>query len=205
VFDLSDAWISPHYRHDQIDLETASIDDRIALFEDRIRGYITTPCRLLVNSYENSTFLIILAVFSCVELIEVLNRGVSSRYKSQEFFKSGFRRVYKIQRPKHLSAKLFETRMEAILDDFYVQVRCGLMHVAATRSKVIWSKELKAPIAIKYDEVEDHVDAIVINPARCLLNLDVYVSEFCRDLRSNNNAELRNRFDQGWKALRSEG
>ena len=38
MFDLHGAWVSPHYLHDHIDLETASVDDRVAVFEDRIRG-----------------------------------------------------------------------------------------------------------------------------------------------------------------------
>ena len=92
MFDLRGAWISPHYLHDHIDLETASIDDRIAVFEDRMRGYFTTPCRLLSNIYENSIMIILLAVLSCIELIEVLHRGESSHGRSRDFFGSGFRK-----------------------------------------------------------------------------------------------------------------
>ena len=62
------ALIGSHYTTDIIDLETASLDDRIALFEDRVRGYFTTPARLLAKTYENSFFLILLVVSMCVEL-----------------------------------------------------------------------------------------------------------------------------------------
>jgi len=205
MFDLRGAWLSPHYLYDHIDLETASIEDRIAVFEDRIRGYFTTPSRLLANIYENSGILILLAVLSCIELIEVLNRGESSSGHSAEFFKSGFRRVFNPQAPPDVPVEAFEKHLQKMLDDVYVQVRCGLMHVGTTRSKVLISKELPAPAAIRYNATQDRAESITINPNRSLVALDVFVSEYCRDLRNRSNEDLRMRFDKGWLALRSEG
>lgn len=205
MFNLGGAWVSPHYLYDHIDLETASIDDRVAVFEDRIRGYFTTPARLLGNIYENSIMLILLSVMSCIELIEVLHRGESSRGRSQEFFQSGFRRVFNPQAPPHVTLDEFENHLQKMLEAVYVQVRCGLMHVGTTRSKVLISKELPAPAMIHYNETQDRAESITLNPHRTLLALKVFVSEYCRDLRDHNNVELRTRFDQGWRALQDEG
>jgi len=205
MFDLRGAWVSPHYLHDHINLQTASIDDRVAVFEDRMRGYFTTPSRLLGNIYENSIILILLAVLSCIELIEVLNTGESSRSRSPEYFKSGFRRVFKPQPPSHVTSEVFEGHLDRMLDAVYVQVRCGLMHVGTTRSRVLISKELKAPAMINYSPAEDRAESIIINPNWCLIALDVYLSEYCRDLRNHANEDLRARFDRGWLALREEG
>jgi hypothetical protein len=205
MFDLRGAWVSPHYLHDHIDLETASIDDRVAVLEDRIRGYFTTPCRLLANLYENSIMLILLAVLSCIELIEVLHRGESSRSRSQEFFKSGFRRVFRPQAPQDVPQEVFERNLDRMLDEVYVQVRCGLMHVGTTRSRVLIDKQLNAPAAIEYNPSKGQAESITINANLCLLGLDIFLSEYCRDLRNHANEELRASFDRGWLALRSEG
>jgi hypothetical protein len=190
---------------EHIDLETSSIDDRIALFEDRIRGYFTTPARLLGNIYENSGTLILIAVLSCIELIEVLHRGQSSSSRSAEFFRSGFRRVFNPQPPSDVPLEVFEPQLQRMLDELYVQVRCGLMHVGATRSKVLISKDLNAPAAINYNATQGRAESIIINPGPCLLALDVFVSEYCCSLRNRDNKELREAFDRGWLALRSEG
>lgn len=205
MFDLRGAWISPHYLHEHIDLETASIDDRVAVFEDRVRGYFTTPSRLLANIYENSIMIVLLAVLSSIELLEVLHRGESSRGHSQDFFNSGFRRVFNPQPPPDITDEVFETHLQRMLDEVYIQVRCGLMHVGTTRSKVLISKDLQAPAAIRYNATQDRAESITINPNRSLIALDVFVSEYCRDLRDHGNEELRMKFDQGWLALRSEG
>jgi hypothetical protein len=205
MFDLRGAWIGPHYMREHIDLETSSIDDRIALFEDRIRGYFTTPARLLANIYENSGTLVLIAVLSCIELIEVLLRGESSRNRSAEFFKSGFRRVFNPQPPANVPLDVFEAQLQRMLDELYVQVRCGLMHVGATRSKVLVRKDLNAPAVIQYNAAQERAESIIVNPAHCLLALDVFVSELCCSLRNHDNKEMRDAFDRGWLALRSEG
>lgn len=205
MFDLQGSWISPHYLHDHIDLLTASIEDRIAVFEDRIRGYFTTPARLLANVYENSILLTLLAVLGCIELIETLHRGESSRRRSQEFFVSGFRRVFNPQPPPGVSEATFEKHLQTMLKAFYIQVRCGLMHIGTTRSKVLISKELQAPAAIRYNATQDRAESITINPDLSLLALEMFVSEYCRDLRDRSNEELRRKFEEGWLALRSDG
>jgi hypothetical protein len=205
MFDLRGAWIGPHYLQEHIDLETSSIDDRVALFEDRVRGYFTTPSRLLANMYENSGALILIAVLSCIELIEVLHRGESSQNRSAEFFKSGFRRVFNPQPPSDVPLDVFESQLQRMLDELYVQVRCGLMHAGTTRSKVLIRKDLNAPAVVNYNATQGRAESIVVNPNRCLLALDVFVSEYCCRLRNHDNKELRDAFDQGWLALRSEG
>ena len=205
MFDRHLAWVSPHYLHEHIDLQTASIDDRVAILEDRIRGYFTTPCRLLAILYENSVMLILLSVFSCIELLEVLHRGEASRRRSEEFFKSGFRRVFRPQRPPHIPEDVFERHLGRMLEEVYVQVRCGLMHAGVTRSKVVVSKDLGVPAAITYNAALDTAESITLNPNHCLLALEVFLSEYCTDLRNHDNQQLRDAFDRGWMALRSEG
>jgi len=201
MFDIKGSLVSPHYLYDQVDLDKATIDDRIAIFEDRIRGYITTPCRLLANIYENSVFLVLLAVLSSIELIEVFNRGESSRNKSKEFFKAGFRRVFQPQCPQSLSPEAFEEQVGTILDILYIQVRCGLVHTATTRSKVLLDNELKVPVEVTCNKTNNQVESIILNSYRCLLDLDLYISKYCRDLRKSDNKEIRSKFDQGWNSL----
>jgi hypothetical protein len=201
----SSTWVSPHYTHGQIDLESASLEDRIAILEDRVRGYFTTPSRLLTNIYENSIFLVLLAIFSSVELIETLHRGSSSKGSSEEFFKSGFKRIFKPQAPKEIPPENYERDLDKVLSELYVQARCGLMHLGTTRSKVVVSKQLNAPLTVEFDQLKAEVTQIVLNPNAMLLALDLFLSDYCRDLRNQDNSEMRQKFDSGWVALGEEG
>lgn len=203
--DQSPIWISPHYLDSQIDLETASIDDRITVFEDRIRGYFTTPSRLLSSIYHNGHLMVLLAVFSCVELIESFHKGESIKEKSKPFFKEGFNRIYQPVPPVSMHPDQFEARLDVILDEIYVQIRCGLMHSATTRSKVIIDKGTEAPILVSYDSAREEVLALIINPGRSLLALDVFLSDYCTSLRDSLNSDLRANFNKAWSALREEG
>jgi hypothetical protein len=205
MFDKSGSWLSPHYLHDQIDLKAASIEDRIAILEDRLRGYYTTPARLLSNLYENSMLIILLAIFSCVELIESFHQGKSSNRKSKPYFKSGFRRIFNPTAPQSIPLERYEANLDKALDEIYLQARCGLMHVGVTRSKVMIDKGLEAPVAIQFDGKKDEVLAIVFNPNRSLLALDVFLSDYFRELRNPDNENLRDNFDRAWKALADEG
>jgi len=188
-----------------IDLDTASIDERIAILEDRLRGYFTTPSRLLDNIYENSMLMILLAIFSCVELLESLYIGESSKNKSREFFKSGFRRIYQPKPSVPIPPEKYEADLDASLDELYIQARCGLMHTASPRSKVVIDKRVDVPVAISFNSTKDEVEQIILNPSKALLTLDVYLSEYCSKLRNPSNSDLRDRFNKAWQDLKSEG
>ena len=198
------ALIGPHYTTDIIDLETASWDDRIALFEDRVRGYFTTPARLLAKTYENSFFLILLVVSMCVELLEIFHQGQSSKGRSKRFFKDGFRRIFKPSRPDHMPKEQFEENMDKILDEVYYQIRSGLVHTGTTRSKVLVTSQIREPMNVDFNQSTGKVERMQINPIMSLIAIEFYLSEYCTDLRNRDNAELREKFDQAWNDLIDE-
>lgn len=198
------ALIGPHYTKDIIDLDTASLDDRIALFEDRVRGYFTTPARLLANTYENSVFLILLVVSMCVEWLEIFHQGQSSNRRSKRFFKAGFRRIFNPSRPDHVPEEQFEEDLDRILDEAYYQIRCGLVHTGTTRSRVLITGQICEPMKVDFNPSTGEVERLQINPFMSLLSIEFYLSEYCSDLRNRDNDELRKKFDQAWDALIDE-
>jgi hypothetical protein len=202
--DNDPAFISPHYTENIVDLSSATIEDRVAILEDRIRGYITTPARLVYRIHDSSHLIVMLAVLSCIELIEVLHRGQSSRNKSRAFFKSGFRRLFRPIPTKEIENRELEKHVDISLDELYRQVRCGIFHTATTRSKVVLKKNLPVTVAIRYNETRNRVDLIEINPIRCLNHLDVALSEYFTKLRNPANTCLRSNFQKGWETLRAE-
>ena len=196
--------IGPHYTADIIDLESASLDDRIALFEDRVRGYFTTPARLIINTYENSVFLILLVVSMCVEWLETFHQGQSSSRQSKRFFKSGFRRIFNPSRPEHVPEDKFEENLDKILDEVYYQIRSGLVHTGTTRSKVLITNQIREPMKVDFNPTTGEVERMQINPVMSLLSIEFYLSEFCTDLRNRKNDELRQKFNQAWDDLIDE-
>ena len=202
-FDPS-ALIGPHYTSDIIDLGTASLEDRIALFEDRVRGYFTTPTRLLVRIYENSVFLVLLVVSMCVEWIEVFHQGQSSRGRSKEFFKSGFQRIFNPSPPDNVPEDQFVEDLDSILDEVYSQVRSGLVHTGTTRSKVLITAQIREPMRVDFNKTTGVVEGMQINPHMALLSVEFYLSEYCTKLRDPENKDLRQKFDQAWLDLVGE-
>lgn len=198
------ALIGPHYTTDIIDLDTASLDDRIALFEDRVRGYFTTPARLLAKTYDNSVFLILLVVSMCVEWLEIFHQGQSSNRQSQRFFKAGFRRIFNPSRPDHVPEEQFEDNLDRILDEVYYQIRSGLVHTGTTRSKVLVTGQIREPMKVDFNPSTGEVERLQINPFMSLLSIELYLSEYCSDLRNRENDKLREKFDQAWNALIDE-
>ena len=196
--------IGPHYTVDIIDLESASLDDRIALFEDRVRGYFTTPARILINIYENSAFLILLVVSMCVEWIEIFHQGRSSNRQSKYFFKSGFKRIFNPSCPNHVPEEQFEEDMNKILDEVYYQVRSGLVHTGTTRSKVIVTSQIREPMKLIFNPSTGKIKYMQINPFMSLLAIEFYLSEYCTNLRNRENDELRQKFDHAWVDLGAE-
>lgn len=193
--------IGPHYTSNMIDLEQASLEDRIALFEDRVRGYFTTPARLMEKTYENSVFLILLVVSMCVEWFEIFHQGQSSNRQSKRFFKSGFQRIFNPIRPEHVPEDQFEENLDKILDEVYYQIRSGLVHTGTTRSKVLITSQICEPMRIDFNPSTGEVEQMLINPVMSLLSIELFLSEFCTDLRNRENNELRQKFNQAWNDL----
>jgi hypothetical protein len=195
------ALIGPHYTADIINLESASLDDRIALFEDRVRGYFTTPTRLLAVSYEHSVFLVLLVVSMCIEWLEIFHQGQSSKGRSKSFFKSGFRRIFNPSPPNDVPEDQFEEDLDKMLDEIYYQIRSGLVHTGTTRSKVLVTGQIHEPLRLDFNPITRKVERIQINPFVSLLSIDFHLSEYCTALRKHENDELRLKFNQAWDNL----
>lgn len=196
--------IGPHYTADIIDLETASLEDRIALFEDRVRGYFTTRARLLASMYENSVFLVLLVVSICVEWLESFHQGQTSKGKSKKFIMSGFRRIFNPSRPDSVPGEKFEAELDKILEELYYQIRSGVIHTGTTRSKVLITSQIRDPLKVDFNASTGQVERIGINPLLSLLSIELHLSEYCTSLRNRENGEIRQKFDQAWNALRAE-
>lgn len=194
--------IGPHYTSDNLNIN--SLEDRIALFEDRIRGYYTTPARLLINLYENSALIILLIVTTCVELLEIFHQGQSSKDKTGIFFKSGIRRIFRPARPDFIPEIQFEEDLNKVLKELYKQVRCGLVHTGTTRSNVIVTTEIGEPLRVDFNQQTKKVQCIQINPIILLISVDFHVSEYCSELRNQENEDLRQKFNQAWETLIAE-
>lgn len=194
--------ISPNYLDIHIDLANLSFDEKIALLEDRMRGFIFTPLELLQNIYDSSILLITMGAFSVIEILEVFYRGESSNRKSRKFFKSGADRIFGVTAFIENNPR-FEGMKETILDRIYDQIRIGLFHMATLKSGVVLntSQEDVMKFEVKSD---DTLGDITINPIECLRFVNWHLSQYFTDLRNPSNKELRDNFEKAWVILEGE-
>ena len=78
--------ISPSF--DTVKLENSTYLDRVDVYEDRIRGWLIEPARIL-NQHEHAGFAVLHLVLSYVEGAKTFERGESSRGREREFFRAG--------------------------------------------------------------------------------------------------------------------
>ncbi|MDB5390264.1 MAG: hypothetical protein JWM11_5910 [Planctomycetaceae bacterium] len=132
-----------------------------------------------------SAFAIISICFSYFEMIEQFSVGQSSHGRSGEFFKRGFARVF--------------PNSAVNLDDvahLYSMLRCGMYHTAMPTDNCGLTRELSTAIA-----KENGI--IVINPARLIDSLINHFQDFCSDLRSGRDCDLRRSFEAMFDSLSS--
>ncbi|HUJ14628.1 MAG TPA: hypothetical protein VL284_12650, partial [Thermoanaerobaculia bacterium] len=88
---MNELSISPQYT---VDTPLRTIDDKIKVFEDQIRGWVLTHAHALTsdsyNYKEHAGFAILMIVSSYFEAIEAFHKGRPSRRgESKKFFSKG--------------------------------------------------------------------------------------------------------------------
>jgi hypothetical protein len=182
---MSVVFISP--QHVLTDLDGASVERKLDVFEAQVRGWLLDHAYALANnSYAASKHAGIPILALClvyVEAIACFINGETSDGKSKAFFKDGLIAIF----PEHSSA--FQTYS----GDFYREVRCGLIHQGMTRAKIGICQDAPNPIEI-YD-ASGVFEFAMINPWLFLDRVNQHFTGYVADVRNPANTTSRNNFE----------
>ncbi|MGH9929166.1 MAG: hypothetical protein ACREA9_08055 [Pyrinomonadaceae bacterium] len=182
---MSVVYISP--QHVSTDLVGASIEKKLEIFEAQVKGWLLDHAHALsLNSYPPSKHAGISILALClvyVEAIACFINGQTSDGKSKAFFKDGLIAIF----PEYSSA------LHKYSDDFYREVRCGLIHQGMTRGKIGICQDSINPI-----EIHDSTgifEFAMINPWLFLDRVHQHFDRYLADARNPANTTLRHNFE----------
>jgi len=183
------ARISRHYSDNH--LIDSTFETRVAIYEDQIRGWFHDQARILEKNSDHAGFVLLLVSLTYVEGHAIFLRGEDSKRKSPEFFRKGFKEVFKPQGP---SKSIIDRAVNAL----YEEVRCGLFHTGMTKGKVILGR-YEESVRIELNSTGQAVSFIQIDPHKMLDQIEAHLSSYVTRLRNPKENELRNNFDSAWR------
>lgn len=183
-------FISPNF--DNQKLESATYEDLLDVFEDRIKNWFLIPAEHLLETphCQIAAVALLMAYF---EGITIYLSGKDSKNMSFEFFAKGFSKVFPIQ---HEDENAHRSVQRAI----YNQVRCGFAHDGMFRNRVFFSDVPSKPIIISFPKKNDILDttqmeSIVINPRLFFESIKNHFEDYLKNLRAGTDANIKQSFE----------
>lgn len=183
-------FISPNFGHEK--LESATYEDLVDVFEDRMRNWFLMPAEHLLETphCQIAAVALLMAYF---EGIAIYLSGKDSKNKSFEFFEKGFSKVFPIQ---HYDKNADSAIHRAI----YNQVRCGFAHDGMFRNRIFFSDVPSKPLIISFPKKNGtlnttQIESIVINPRLFFESIKNHFEDYLKNLRTGTGATIKQSFD----------
>ena len=173
--------ISPRFTVEK--LEGATIDDFITIFEDQMRGWLIEPANHL-KTQQHAGFAILAIVLSYFEPIGQFLDG--QRGGSKEQFGRGLRAVF---------PDLAAAETDAIVDELYEQLRCGIFHRGITRQKVVIAPASEYVFDIEKND-DGSLKRVTVTPSNLMHHLEQHLARYVAQLRDPANLQMRINFVQ---------
>src|SRR3990172_588288 len=192
-------FISRNYTTQHFPNGPQTIDDRILLFTDRVRGWQLDPALRCIQNDPHAGFAVLHIVVSYFEVIGMIEfdsnthsylRKQDGNWEGGREFKAGLMSVL----PE--LANHNQNQVRWFRNEFYVKVRCGLYHQSMTRSGIFVSGQLAQAEGYQFHDLGNQGSAIVLNPHRLAQRLSEHLTAFEFRLRDAQNQQLRQRFEQ---------
>lgn len=174
-------WISPHFRHGDFP-DGPSRDQKIAVFADRIWGWMLDPAQRLIHLDPHSGFAVLAILGTYFEMIAKYEDGVTDRNEPGRYFRQGVRAVLRtLDSGSQVS--------DEVVDLLYSGLRNGLYHGGFPTTAIAVSGDLAA--VLQYDA---SMRVVTLNPAKVLLAIQRHFSLYIARLSDAANDELRGNF-----------
>jgi hypothetical protein len=185
--------ISPKFTSEK--LATGSIDDRIDVYEDRVRGWLLHPIHTLLKD-RHSHFAALALALTYFEGWAQYRFGEDSRGRSKEFFIRAVREVFPIALQHFPDRPADEIAEEMAL--LYDEARCGAFHDGITRRNVV-VQPTGVPISSTAHPTTLEFSAFVIDPVAFVANIEHHFAGYITVLRDRTNSALRDNFNRTWE------
>jgi len=187
-------FISPSFGHEK--LESATYEDLVDVFEDRMRHWFLKPAERLLE-IPHCQIAAVALLITYFEGIAIYLSGEDSKNRSFEFFASGFSKVFTVDHADRNSSRI-------IARAIYDQARCGFAHDGMFRNRVFFSDVPLLPLLVSYrkkDGIPDlsQFESIVINPFRFLESIRIHFERYVKSLREGSDATLKRAFQNAVK------
>lgn len=175
--------ISRHYRRDEFS-EELTLQDKIAIFTDRVRGWQLDPAEQIIEVSHHAGFIVLYAVMHYFEMIAKFKYGYAPEGReggSLRYFKKGL----KDAAPYLLDNKSKLT--DDVAGKVYEKVRCCLYHTGIIGRDIIINHNINSAI-----QIEDEI--ISLNPLRLIHAIERHFNAYLKKLNDPKESELRTKF-----------
>lgn len=139
------------------------------------------------DELSQSAFVILGIGVAYFEMIAQFASGQDSKGKSQDFFETGFKKVY------------CKSSVSVNGSDIYTFIRCGMFHTGMPTDRCGLSRNPKQTFTI-----DNRV--LIINPACLITDLKRHLEQYCKELRNPDNSfdSLRQNFEKTFDRIASK-
>jgi hypothetical protein len=174
-------WISPHFRQGDFP-GGPSRDQKIAIFADRIRGWMLDPAERLLHLDPHSGFAVLAILGTYFEMIAKYQDGRMAVGESGRYFRDGVRDVLStLDSPPQVS--------DDVADLLYRGLRNGLYYGGFPTTAIAVNGGL--PAVLQYDASGP---VVTLNPSQVLLAIQRHFSQYISRLSNVAEDTLRDRF-----------
>ena len=187
--------ISPNYTSEK--LENPSIEDKIDVFEDRMKSWLLAPMKKLLDEPHDRIASLCLQT-TYFEGIWSYLVGKKSRGHSKEFFINGFYDVFKITQQN-------EGLLKRAAQILYEDVRCGFFHDGIFRDRIFFvdrgfALEITVPKKNGILNVEGKIQSIMIDPRLFYDAIEKHFDRYIKLIRNKENQDARKNFETTYAA-----
>jgi hypothetical protein len=188
-------WLSPSFTSEKLRGENDTIENRIDVYEDRVRGWLVRWAEYLnsvkIDDRKHAGFAVLHLSLSYFEAFTIFLRGREApRGKSSEFFRAGVLEVF-----PELKG---DGNRDSILRILWEDGRNGLFHRGIALKRIRLRDNLER--AFRFEATEGEKRVFVCRHSlvwRLLAHLDRYLGR----LRNPTEIELRRNFDEAWRIV----
>ncbi len=177
-----DSWISPHFQQGDFP-GGLTRDQKIAVFADRIRGWMLDPAERLLHLDPHSGFAVLAILGTYFEMIAKYQNERIAQRQSRRYFCQGVRDVLSTLDPPQSVSPAAEKLL-------YSGLRNGLYHGGFPTTAIAVNGDL--PDVLDHDA---STGVVTLNPAQVLLAIQRHFSQYISRLSDAANDGLRARFE----------
>jgi len=195
--------ISPSFGPEK--LVNASIETKIEIYEDRIRGWIIRPARELLKTREGEHAALGISL-SYFEGHQIFRTGQDSNGRSSEFFQGGFKAVFWHNEagPGGKDIALPADFLDLVASRLYGLGRCGIYHTGFARAGIFLAKA-SAPISSSIEKATGRISAIFIDVGRFLADIEAELGVYLAHVRNPAEMDSRGNFEKAWAITNPDG